>query len=302
MQLNVTTHYPRSDEYEYETYLERINLDVEMLKDIFNDNGFIITSSKPIKGDIKDPYGIYSQKYGQTLQDREPFGNRYRCKCGALTKKINQGEICSICKTPVERVGDRFEYFGWMPLHDPYHIIHPNLFMTITFLIGEKVFMNIINEATKKDEDGNDMEIKKPKDEPFYGIGMMEFYDRFDEIIEYYALKNPNKKDYYNDLILNRDKVFTQSIPVYTIHLRPFRVEGRDFHFENTNARFNIMNKLVHAINRDKLRMNRKAKNKNQLLFDLQMEYKKLYDEIGAIIKGKKGSQNLRDHYIEIYS
>ena len=293
MNINVTTHYPQSDEYEYETILERINLDVEMLSDIFNDNGFVITSSKPIKADIKDPYGIYSQKYGQTLQDREPFGNRYRCKCGALTKKINEGEICSICKSPVVKVGDKFEYFGWMSLHDPYHIIHPNLFMTITFLIGGRIFTNIITEASKKDEDGNDIEVLKPKNEPFYGIGMMEFYNRFDEIIDYYVAKNPNKRDYYNDLVSNRDKVFTQSIPVYTIHLRPYRVDGKDFHFEDTNAQFNIMNRLVHAINKDNLKMNKKAKSKNQLLFDLQTEYKKLYDQIGAIIKGKKGSRIL---------
>lgn len=290
MQLNVRTHYPVSTEYEYETILERINLDDERINDIYNNNGFIVTSSKPIKDDIKDPNGIFSQKFGQTLQDKEPFGNRYRCKCGMLTKRINEGEICRFCGTPVTFMDDNFEYFAWMPLHDPYHIIHPNLFMTLTFFIGEKIFHNIIRPDMKKDEDGNDLHLKRPKDEPFYGIGMMEFYDRFDEIIAYYVKKNPAKKDYYTDIMENREKIFIQSIPVYTIHLRPFRVEGHSFHFEGTNARFNIMNKLVHTINNDKLMMNRKGKPKNELLYDLQVEYMKLYDEIGEIIKGKKGS------------
>lgn len=293
MELNVRTHYPHSEDYEYETVLERINMDQEKLDDIYNNNGFIITSAKPIRDDIKDINGIYSQRYGQTLQDREPFGNRYRCKCGLTTKRINEGEICPVCNTPVVFMDDQFEYFGWLSLHDPYHIIHPNLFMTITFLIGERVFHNIICCEDKKDEDGNSIKIKPPKDEPFYGIGMMAFYERFDEIVSYYGNKNSTKRDYYNDLMANRDKVFIQSIPVYTIHLRPFRVEDHNFHFEGTNAKFNIMNRLVHAINNDKLVMNRKRKPKDQLLYDLQIQYKELYNEIGNIIKGKKGSRSL---------
>lgn len=290
MEINVRTHYPRSDEYEYETRLERINLDKEREYDIFNGNGFIVSAAKAIKDDLKAKYGIYSELYGPTLQDANPFANRYRCKCGHTTQRFTNGTKCPVCGEPVKFMDDNFKFFGWIVLKDPYYLIHPNLFMSIMFLIGERHFTNIITEASRKDEDGKDLKIKRPKDEPYYGIGMMEFHDKFDEIINYYAARNANKKEYYDDIVANRDKIFVQSIPVYTIHLRPYRLEGNDFHFEGTNAIFNIMAQLATHINNDRYKMNSKSKSKNQLLFDLQKQYIKLYDEIGNILKGKRGA------------
>ena len=52
----------------------------------------------------------------------------------------------------------------------------------------------------------------------------------------------------------------------------------------------NMMANIAARINDDKTAMNRKKKPKNQLLFDLQMKYRELYDEIRKIISGKKGS------------
>ena len=85
--VNVTTHYPYSEKYVYETTMEILNLDEERVKDITTGNGFIISAPKAIKDDLKDDNGIFSTKYGQTLQDRSPYGNRYRCKCGYMMKR-----------------------------------------------------------------------------------------------------------------------------------------------------------------------------------------------------------------------
>jgi len=52
-----------------------------------------------------------------------------------------------------------------------------------------------------------------------------------------------------------------------------------------------MMANIAARINDDKTAMNRKKKPKNQLLFDLQMKYRELYDEIRKIISGKKGSR-----------
>ena len=290
MQMNVRTRYSKSDDYEFETRLERINIDKERRHDVITGNGFIISAPKAIKDDIKDPNGIYSTKYGPGLQDVDAFGNRYRCKCGHTTQRFYHGLVCPVCGEKVEFKDDNFSLFGYICLKDPYHLIHPNLFMSIAFLIGEKDFMNIINPVDKKDEDGHEVEIKRPKDEPFFGIGMLDFYERFDEIIAYYASKKPNKKDYYDDILENREKVFIQSVPVYTIHLRPYRLDGGTFHFEDTNAVYNMLANLADKINDDKIEMNRKKKPKNMLLFDMQTKYKELYDRITAIISGKKGS------------
>ena len=288
--MNVNMKYPRSDLFEFETRLERLNLDEERRKDVYNGDGFIVTSKKAIKDDVKDPNGIFSTKYGPGLQDVNPFGNRYRCKCGATTQRFYHGLTCPVCGEKVEFKDDNFSMFGYICLKDPYYLIHPNLFNSIAFFIGEKDFMNIITPVDKKDEDGHEIPIVPPKDEPYFGIGMIGFHNKFDEIVEYYHNKRPNKNDYYDNIMIDRDKVFTQSIPVFTIHLRPYRIEGGSFHYEGTNAIYNIMARIARNINDDKTKMNSKLKPKNQLLYELQMKFKELYDELTKILSGKKGT------------
>lgn len=289
--INVRTHYPDSQEWDYQTALERIDLDKERIKDLSTDNGFIITSAQNINYELKNDNGIYSSKFGQTLQDINPFANRYRCKCGHTTSRIYNGLKCEVCGTIVKYVDDNFKYTGWIVLKGDHYLIHPNLYKSLAFLIGANDLDNIIRIESKKDQDGHDIETKKPKDEPFYGIGMEEFKNRFDEILNYYALKKKSSKiDYYHDIMDNRDIVFTQSIPVYTAHLRPYRIEDGMFNFEGTNALFNMMAKLASNINNDKYEFSRKKKPKNQLLYDMQLKWNELYDEVINIMSGKKGN------------
>lgn len=288
--MKVNTRYSKNDNFEYETRLERLNLDKERHNDVITGNGFIVSSADAIKNDIKDPNGIFSTKYGPGLQDVNAFGNRYRCKCGHTTQRFYHGLICEVCGTPVEFKDDNFSMFGYVCLKDPYHIIHPNLFMSLAFFIGENDFMDIITPIDKKDENGHRIENKKNKNEPFMGIGISEFHNRFDEIMEYYKNKKPNKRDYYDNIMADRDKIFIQSIPVFTIHLRPYRLDGGVFHYEGTNAIYKMIATLAEKINDDKLKMNRKSKPKENFIFELQMKYKNLYDELTKILSGKKGS------------
>lgn len=291
--INVRSKYPYSEKYDYETRMELIDLDKEKVKDITSGNGFIISAPKAIKDDLKDENGIFSTKYGQTLQDANPYGNRYRCKCGYLSTRLYNGQTCPVCGTQVKYVDDNFTYFGWITLKDPYHIIHPNLYMNLASLIGQSTFMDIITPNDKKDEDGHTVEPVRTKDEPFKNLGITEFYERFDEVCDFYVNKRPDKKDHYDLIMKNRAKVFTQSIPVYTIHLRPFKLEGGELHFEDTNAIFNIMANLAARINDDRYKINRKNKPKEQLLFGLQMKYMELDESINQILSGKKGAEAL---------
>ena len=289
-QIKVNARYSKDGLYDYETRLERINLDKARREDVTSGNGFIVSSSKAIKEDVKLPNGIFSPKYGPGLQDANAFGNRYRCKCGHTTQRFYHGLVCPICGEKVEFKDDNFSMFGYICLKDPYYLIHPNLFNSLAFFIGEKDFLNIITPCDKKDEDGHTIPIVAPKDEPFYGIGMMEFHDRFDEIMDYYHARRTNKNDYYENIMADYDKVFTQSIPVFTIHLRPYRIDGGTLHFESTNAIYNLMARMASHINDDKTKMSSKRKPKNQMLFELQEQFKKLYDELTKILSGKKGT------------
>ena len=291
MKLNVNTRYSNSSEFEYETHLVRLNLDEERKHDVLSGNGFIVSAPKAIKDDVKDPNGIFSTKYGPGLQDANPFGNRYRCKCGHTTSRFYHGLTCEVCGTKVEFKDDNFQMFGYIVLKDPYHLIHPNLYNSLASFIGEKEFMSIITPDDRKDEDGHDITTPRKGDNEFTGIGLIGFYERFDDIMNYYRIKRPAKQDYYDDIMANRDKVFIQSIPVYTIHLRPYKIDGGAFHFEGTNALYNILARLAGVINNDKTIMSRKNKPKNQLLIDMQKKYQDLYGELVKILSGKKGTK-----------
>lgn len=291
--IDIKLHYPASELYTYQTRLERINLDDERISDISRGKGFIITSSKPIKEDVKDINGIFSSRFGKGLNDDHPYEHLYRCQCSYLQGKFNEWNTCPVCHTTVRQVENDYGYFGWVVLKDPYYVIHPSLFMSLASFIGLEEFDNIINIQSKKNEDGKEVELKRPKKEPFFGIGMMEFHDRFDEIMEYYyatKCKTPTKLERYNDIMNDRDKIFTQSIPVFTTLLRPYKIEGGEMHYESTNAIYKIISSIAAKINSDSLVMNRNKKTKNDLLYDCQMKIKELFNEINKILSGKKGS------------
>lgn len=286
--------YPLNPDYDYDVHLERINLDEERENDLISDNGFIIAEPQSIKKDLKSSESIFSERFGQTLNDVSPFADKYKCTCGYLNSRIYDKVKCPVCGTEVKYVDDNFKLFGWMVLKNHY-IIHPNLFNSLSYLIGSERLDNMISKSETIDEDGHiiETEIDLTKEEPFAGIGMIDFKERINEILDFYLTKSPNKKDYYDDIKANMDKLFTQSIPVYTTHLRPFKIDGENFNFEGTNSLYNMMARLVWQINKDRLKMDNKKKPKNDLLYNLQKKYNELYEEVKKIISGKKGTLNI---------
>lgn len=287
--MNIT--YPYSDDYEYETTLERINFDDEKDVDLLTNNGFIVSDSNGIKKDLKDPHSIFSPKFGQTLKDLNPFANRYRCECGKTMHKINDGIKCKYCGTKVRYVDDNFDYTGWIVLNDPYVIIHPGLFKSIEFIIGKDTLHNILSVEKPKDQDGHEIEdFEIPSDEPYFNIGMLEFRDKFDEILKFYINKKKNKMAYYDDIMAHKRSVFTHSIPVFTTLLRPYELDTKAFYYEDTNSIYTMINKLKTSINNESLRIFRQKKPKLQYLYNMQEKVNELYASIEAILSGKKGA------------
>lgn len=305
MRVNLT--YPKNPEYRMEVMLKKINLDEERIKDLKSGNGFIVTEPKSIKKDLKAEDGIYSRRFGTTLQDVNAFENRYKCKCGHLQGRLYEGIVCPICGERVEFVDENYNYFGWLVLKDPYKVIHPAIYAQLRNFFGnnkirENRIDNIILPEIKKNEDGFTIANGEPTDdEPFKGIGMVEFIKHFDEIMDFYLKKYPQKKDMYDDILNDRDIIFTQSIPVYTTQLRPFSLETEtsQFDYEKVNEYYTMLAKLVHTVNNDKLRLFRKSKPVNQCLFDIQTEFNKLYMEQINILATKKGElkQNFGGRY-----
>lgn len=303
-EMHVTLTYPHSEEYEFFTKIEILDLDKEAQKDIDSGSGFLISEPKKSnKKDIKNINGIYSSRFGQKLGDVNPYADRYSCECGFLKSRINHGIECPMCHKKVKYVDDDFKMFGWIILKDQYHIIHPKFYDSLDYIFGESKFneerkkikgsrklKNILHYSPEVDQHGFISPCEfKPDKEPFYGIGMMEFYNRFDEILDYYMSLNPKKQPYYDEIMENRDLVFCHSIPVFTTHLRPADIHDGYMYFEPTNGMYNMINKHVHSINNDKRKMNQDPKVKNAELYEVQMKYMELVDEVMKILNGKKG-------------
>ena len=292
--LDINLSYPYDPEYEYFTRLERLNLDREREEDIKSNQGFIIAPTQGIKKDIKNPMSIFSRKFGQTIKDVNPFGNRYSCECGYTQNKVNNGTICKVCGTKVKYVDDNYQYFGWLVLKEHW-IISPAFYNALRFFIG-KDFDNIIKFQSLTTDDGHQERITDVKDQPYYGIGLIEFREKFEEIMKYYFNKN-KKQANYDDIMREKDKVFTQSIPVFTVLLRPYDTDKYTFSHETTNQYYTMINKHVTELNKSSnigMKNKRKGeperKHVQDLLWKLQMKVDVLYSEIIDIIKGKKGN------------
>lgn len=290
-QVNVKLQYPFNDFYEYITSLERINLDKQREEDIRSGKAFIITASKGIKKDIKNQDGIFSSRYGSnSITDEDSFHGRYRCKCGLRRGSINHGEFCSNCGTKVQYMDDDISITGYLVLKDYQWIIHPNLYFTLESFIGGGRLTRIIEPDIQVDSNGNEIPIVPvKKDEPFKGIGLLEFKERFDEILNFYLAKYPSKKSYYDDLMEQKENIWTHTIAVYSSLLRPSTLDNGSLRYEDCNDEFKMLETLVYRCRNDSIGIDKKPKEQLQLLCDIQMTQKDLYVKIREILARKKG-------------
>ena len=290
--MNIKLTYPYSKDFEYDTSLERINLDEERISDLRTGKGFLLRSSYSIKSDIKNQLGIFSNRFGSTINDVDSFNGKYRCKCGYLKGSIMHGETCPICHTMVKYYDDDISIFGWLILKKHY-IIHPNIYKALEAFIGASKMAHIIEPDVKMDSDGRIIAIGSPntkKNEPFKGIGMIAFKERYREILDYYLSKTPAKQQQYDSLIENIPITFIQSIPVFSALLRPYAVDvGNILRYQTVNDYFMMLSKLVNEINRDDLYIDNKLKEKLMLLNDAQVQFNSVYEEIKEYLSKKRG-------------
>ena len=293
IQEDAELQYPRSNKYDYRVKIEFINLDEEAKKDIETGRGFRVTARQNIKTNLKSADSVFSPLFGQGLQDEQPYSTRYRCNCGRITGKLNNRTICPYCKTAVKYMDDDFEFSGWIIL-DNYYYIHPAFFTFVRNFIGKNDFDNIILYKENLDQDGNAIpkEIKNQEDS-FKNIGLIEFHNRFEEIITYYANKyknKPNKMSIYNDIIMKYyDIIWQHSIHVYTTLLRPYRITDGHFYFEGNNQEYNIIATEATVLNNKSTLTH---KRQEALLYHIQIKVMTIISNIDKMLSGKKGIIN----------
>lgn len=292
VKFNVT--YPNDGMFKYRTFLERLDMDATREYDMRNGNGFLILPSGGLKKDIKNQGGIYSSQYGSNnIQDADSFKGKYRCLCGLKRGSLYESEYCNACNSYVRFMDDDMSKTGYLVTKDEYHIIHSALYWELARFIGEGRLERILMQDITVDSNGmiKPNQILK-KDEPFKGIGMIDFYNRFDEIMDFYKWKNKNKPEcmlYYNDIMDNRKILFHHTIAVYTSLLRPAVEDNGSLKYEDCNEEFTMLNRLTEQLNANILSIDRKAKGTLDTLYEIQKNVNSVYIKIREILAKKKG-------------
>lgn len=299
-QLNVVGNYPNNQtldeygrpKYRYESKISVIDFDKECEEDLIKGTGFIISKKQDIKKDMRSDDSIFSSKYGLQIDDMQPFGDVYKCKCGRTMMKVNNGLYCPICHTKVKYVSNDFSITGWIKVNAPYFMIHPNIFKKLISFIGKKNLDAIINLDYKIDEDGFQVKKDPLKSNPYIGIGFLSFQEKFVEIMDFFRNKhksNANKLEYYDDIMSHTNLIFSHSLPVYTSQLRPYSVKKNRFNFEGNNAAYNVIAGTAAKLNKSQFNSRGRGKSTNQLMYDIQMKYMEIYADLEKIIAQKKG-------------
>lgn len=281
--------------------IERLNWDQECRIDFLRGKGFEITEpcfKGKDENKEKSMYGTHSPLFATDWEDDNAFNERYSCKCGNLKGRVYEDEICPTCNSKVKFRDVDLDIFGWIKLHNNY-IIQPIFYRLIKSLIGDKVFTEILEydkEITK-----NGIIINKKSKNPFKGIGMIEFKERFLEIILYYKNKKKNKVELANEILREEKKVFASCLPVYSSVLRPVSFRGETYFYNTIDKKYNSIFSLAQSLNAnnsDLLKLTIKKQNKKRKkermdeatkLQSLQKKVMELWDLVFEQINQKEG-------------
>lgn len=280
---------------DYEVVPEVIDYEQEMKDDLEKGNGFIITDRDGLdkNNSIRMENGIYSPKFGTIWGDDHMFEELHSCECGYLQAKFNLGLICPNCGTEVKFKDKNVHMTGWFKL-DKFKIINPNMYYKIASLVGTTRLKAILYADWEVMQDGNPLKptidentrnIKK-----YDNIGMLEFQKRFDEIIEFFAKKRKDKRDVYEFILENREKVFTSCLPVIPLFLRPIIIGEEDYCYAKINTKYSMLSTKFYSVN-DKYRYYDEADEKTLVmdLYGIQKRYLEVMDILFEAISKKTG-------------
>ena len=282
------------------TRLKILNWDYECEMDMRRGRGFEITQPATSgKDNTKNMYGIQSPLFCSDWSDDNAFEERYACGCvngEGLRGKVFEGEICPYCKQEVKFKDVDLSITGWIIIHN-YKIIHPIFFNKLSSIIGNKQFQDIIKYDKIVNRDGHIVD-KEDKTSPFAGIGLIEFRERFTEILEYYKVKKKNKLEEIKEIEENIDNIFTSCIPVYSSVLRPSSFRNESFFYSTIDKVYNSIFLSTRLLNDNEMferRRKKWVKEKRErmtiatVLTTIQTKLMELYGLIFELVDQKDG-------------
>jgi DNA-directed RNA polymerase beta' subunit len=269
--------------------------DSRAVMDLATEEGFRITEQgKTDTNTNPGLYSIHSPLYGTDYQDENAFADRYSCKCGELQgRHYADGEtVCQKCGEKVEFVDINMEKTGWIILDKDY-TIQSEFYKKIAKFIGSRAFNEILHFMDPLER----VEIKT--DNPFFGIGMIQFRERFQEIMDYYYKKN-KKLQMYLFIMSVTDQIFVKSIPVYNMHLRQFLVKGEEIKYSDEDKLYRriysnhiLLNDKFELERRVNVRLSKKTSasylRRENILYSIQKDLDSLWESSFDTIDKKTG-------------
>lgn len=279
------------------TRLVALNWDEECEMDMRRGRGFEITEPATSK-DSKNMYGIQSPLFCSDWSDDNAFEERYSCSCGNMRGKVFEGEICPDCKTEIKFKDVDLSITGWIIIHN-YKVIQPIFYNKLNSIIGSKAFQDIIKYDKIINRDGKIVDKdNKAQSSPFAGIGLIEFRERFDEILDYYKSKKRNKLEEIQEIEENKDKIFTSCIPVYSSVLRPSSFRDESFFYSTIDKVYNSIFLSTRLLNDNEMferRRKKWTKHRKErmsiatILSTIQVKLMELYGLVFELIDQKDG-------------
>lgn len=255
--------------------------------DYFDENN-VITNKDGVDKKMKfTDDGVFSERIFGKLDNE---GIQYTCDCGKYKGKFYNNKLCEVCNTNVKYIEPLVKRTGWITF-DGLNIVNPNFFFMISRIIPKATLINIISFNKKIDKDGQLKEEEDLDVNPFSNLGLLEFYERFDEILDFYysVSKAKNKEGFYNLIKSNREFVFIDKMPVFSPVLRPAMM------MPNNNLIFDEINNFYNSIilNSNIIKSSTEGERTdvviNPLLADIQFFANDIYEKIIENMKGKTG-------------
>lgn len=205
----------------------RLDWDAWFYTDIANGNGFIVTQSAAVTLDgkiTKSQYGTNSPLFGTSYEDENAFMERHSCDCGRIKGRVFEGDICPVCKSAVKERPINIKKTAWFRLGEDNVVINPLWYHMFMKIIGKKEFTQMVDSMERVDKNGNRTRALPDIDyiplSPYDGIGIDGFYEKYDEILDYFGRKR-KRQDETDYCKTYKYKAFIHHIPIYSTVLRP---------------------------------------------------------------------------------
>lgn len=295
----------------YDTRIERVtvetlDLDFECYADLVTGKGIRISSAEAYDNKKRKVYnGLQSEFWGTDFGDENAFQERYSCKCKKYIGKMYAGMTCEQCGTPVEYVEADVTKTGWIMLDYGRKVISPIYNMKLSDALGkvdgtpvlDRILRSPYHRRDGVEDDTYELrerEIAEMKLHPYIGKGMAWFREHFTEVLDYYEKRKPAKAAIFHELRMDKDKIFTSCIPVFSSILRIELPGAKDEKLfkQRVNTYFQSIIQTTNKVNSFDLE---DAKNENiqieidKLLASCQKEIEELFMAIFKIMDGKKG-------------